>query len=107
MADTLVFVANFRQHRKIADRLLGALGANLQVRLFAFDRGDVPHPVYDDPRVTHVSLGAQRNGLSSTRLPALLRAAWRLRRERPKARETGVIVLANTLEALLLVRLAG
>lgn len=107
MPGTLVFVANYRQHKKIADRLLGALDADLTVQLYAFDRGTVPHRVYQDPRVRHISLGAQRDGLGSARLPALLRAAWRLRRGRPGADEPDVIVLANTLETLLLVRLAG
>jgi succinoglycan biosynthesis protein ExoL len=101
MARRLLFLSSHRRHKKVADRLLGALAANRKIELFSFDRGSVDHPVYSDPNITHISLGPMRDGISASRLLSLARATRILCRARRRLKETNTIVLVNTLELLV------
>jgi len=103
----LIFVASHRRHKKVADRLRGALAARKRVELFAFDRGTVDHPIYSDASISHTSLGRIRDGVSVSRLSALLRAAWILALSRRRILDSGAVVLVNTLELLVLCWLCG
>ena len=103
----VIFVSSHRRHRKVADRITGALAAHCQVQLYAFDRGEVDNPVYADARVSHISLGPVRDGVALSRLGSLLRAFRILRRARRNVRTPGTIVIANTMELLVLCWLSG
>jgi succinoglycan biosynthesis protein ExoL len=101
MARRLLFLSSHRRHKKVADRLLGALAANRKIDLFSFDRGSVDHSVYSDPNITHISLGPMPDGISASRLISLARATWILCRATRRIKDTDTIVLVNTLELLL------
>lgn len=106
-ARRLVFLASHRGHRKIIDRLQGALAAGLRVEMFAYDRGEIEHEVFADPRIRYVSLGAIRNGVGMSRLRGLWGAVRVLVKNRRQIIESNAVVLVNTLELLLLARLLG
>jgi succinoglycan biosynthesis protein ExoL len=106
-AKRVIFVSSHRRHRKVADRITGAIGAHCLVELYAFERGEVDNPVYADPAVSHVSLGPVRDGVALSRIGSLLRAFWILRGARQHARSLGTIVIANTMELLVLCWLSG
>ena len=107
MLKTLIFVSSHRRHRRVADRLIGAVAANREIRFFAFDRGSVEHPIYTDARVSEVSLGPMRNGMSLERLRALLRTARIIRRATRELHDSDTIVIANTLELAIICWLCG
>ena len=107
MPKTLIFVSSHRQHKKVADRLLGAVAAGCKVKLFAFDRGDVPHPIYSHPNISHISLGGVRNGFAMSRFLSLGRAALILFRATRHVKDRNVILLANTLETLIISWIVG
>jgi succinoglycan biosynthesis protein ExoL len=104
---TLIFVSSHRRHRKVADRIMGALAANRRVELLSFDRGSVEHSVYSDPNVSHTSLGSIKDGIAASRLFSLARATWILARTARRIRDPDTIVLANTFEMLLITWLCG
>jgi len=103
----VIFVSSHRRHKKVADRIAGALAAQCQVDLYAFERGDVDDPVYSAARVSHISLGQVRDGVALSRIGSLLRTFWILRRARRRMRSEGTIVIANTTELLVLCWLSG
>ncbi len=103
----LIFVSSHRRHRKVADRLVGAVAAHRNIELLSFDRGSVDHPIYSDPAVTHNSLGPIDNGVSLSRLWALARALRVLRGVRARVSQGDTLVLANTFELLVLCWLSG
>ena len=107
MPKTLIFVSSHRQHKKVADRLLGAIAAGCKVKLFAFDRGDVPHPIYSHPNISRISLGGVRNGFAMSRFLSLGRAALILFRATRHVKDRNVILLANTLETLIISWIVG
>jgi glycosyltransferase involved in cell wall biosynthesis len=107
MPKTLIFVSSHRQHKKVADRLLGAVAAGCKVKLFAFDRGDVPHPIYSHPNISRISLGGVRNGFAMSRFLSLGRAALILFRATRHVKDRNVILLANTLETLIISWIVG
>src|ERR1017187_6786196 len=107
MPKTLIFVSSHRQHKKVADRLLGAIAAGCKVKLFAFDRGDIKHPIYSHPNISHISLGGVRNGFAMSRFLSLGRAALTLFRATRHVKHRNAILLANTLETLIISWLVG
>jgi succinoglycan biosynthesis protein ExoL len=107
MPKTLIFVSSHRQHKKVADRLLGAIAAGCKVKLFAFDRGDIPHPIYSHPNISHISLGGVRDGFAMSRFLSLGRAALILFRATRHVKDRNVILLANTLETLIISWIVG
>ena len=104
---TLIFVSSHRQHKKVADRLIGAIAAGRKVELFSFDRGDIPHPIYSHPNISHRSLGSVRNGFAMSRFLSLGRAALALSRATRHLKDRNSILLANTLETLIISWIAG
>lgn len=104
---TLIFVSSHRQHKKVADRLIGAIAAGRKVVLFSFDRGDIPHPIYSHPNISHRSLGRVRNGFAMSRFLSLARAAVALSRATATLEDQNVLLLANTLETLIISWVAG
>jgi succinoglycan biosynthesis protein ExoL len=107
MLKTLIFVSSHRQHKKVADRLLGAVAAGCKVQLFAFDRGDIPNPIYSHLNISHISLGSVRDGFAMSRFLSLGRAALTLFRATRHVEYRDAILLANTLETLIISWLVG
>jgi succinoglycan biosynthesis protein ExoL len=107
MSKTLIFVSSHRRHKKVADRMRGALDAGCKIELFSFDRGEIDDPVYSHPDVSHTSLGTMRDGIAFSRLYTIARAALILLRARPHTREPDTMLMANTLELLVISWLCG
>ena len=107
MPKALIFVSSHRQHKKVADRLLAAIAAGCKVELFAFDRGDIPHPIYSHPNISYISLGRVRDGFATGRFLSLGRAALTLFRATRQADDRNFMLLANTLETLIISWIAG
>ncbi len=107
MPKALIFVSSHRQHKKVADRLLAAIAAGCKVELFAFDRGDIPHPIYSHPNISYISLGRVRDGFATARFLSLGRAALTLFRATRQADDRNFMLLANTLETLIISWIAG
>lgn len=107
MPKTLIFVSSHRQHKKVADRLRGAIAAGYNVALFAFDRGSLPDPIYSHANITHISLGGVRNGVAMSRLLSLGRAALTVSRSTRHLKVQNAILLANTLETLIISWIVG
>jgi glycosyltransferase involved in cell wall biosynthesis len=103
----LIFVANHRAASRVADRAGAALAAGRLVELLAFDRSVVHDPVYDDPNITHTSLGPIRDGVNASRLYSLARAAWILARAARRIDRSDAIMLVNSLELLIICWLCG
>jgi succinoglycan biosynthesis protein ExoL len=107
MSKTLIFVSSHRRHKKVADRLLGAIAAGCKIELFSFDRGEIDHPVYSHPDISHTSLGKMRDGVAASRLFATARAAFILRRARRHTPKPDTMLIVNNLELLVVSWLTG
>jgi succinoglycan biosynthesis protein ExoL len=108
MPKTLIFVSSHRSASRVADRVIGALAAQRNVRLFSFDREIVHNPVYADANVSHTSLGHIKDGVALSRLTSFARATWILARAQRQIKDnTDTLVLVNSLEMLMISSMCG